>query len=311
MIEATAVSKKEIKERLGVGKIMILGGGGLVGSRFLELYGGDFVAPSKTELDITNSEQVRKFIERQKPDFVINFAAYTNVSAAELPEEKGKKNGQCWRLNVEGVRNILAAIDPKKTHFIQISTDMVFSRKADDPGPYSEDHLPEINKTRLTWYGFTKAEAERLILDRFGSEATILRIIYPVRAKYDRKLDYLRAPLAKYREGNLWPLFTDQQISITFIDEACEALARIVRGKFRGIFHVASSDTTAPYEIVTYFLQKVERKNIHVQSRLLGDREGRYAKFGGLKVGETERKLGMRFSTSKEIVDELVKQIAN
>ncbi|OGM15501.1 hypothetical protein A2V56_01600 [Candidatus Woesebacteria bacterium RBG_19FT_COMBO_42_9] len=301
------VDAREAKEKLD-GRILVLGGGGLVGSRFLELYGGDFVVPSKTELDITDPEEVRRFIEEQKPDFIINFAAYTNVSGSERPEEKGKKDGQCWRINVEGVRNILDALDPKNTHFIQISTDMVFSGKVDDPGPYSEDHPPEKDETKLTWYGFTKAEAERLVLNKLGDDATILRINYPVRAKYNRKLDYLQAPLAKYREGNLWPLFTDQQISITFIDEACEALARVVKGKYRGIFHAASSDITTPYEIIPYFIREVEGTEVKVQSRPLGDFEGRYAKYAGLRVEETQRRLGIRFSTWKEIADELAKQ---
>jgi dTDP-4-dehydrorhamnose reductase len=203
---------------------------------------------------------------------------------------------------------LVDAIDPTKTHFIQISTDMVFSGRADDPGPYAEDHPPEGERTKLTWYGFTKAEAERIITGKLGREATILRIIYPVRAKFDRKSDYLRGPLARYRGKNLYPLFTDQQVSITFTDEACEALAKIISGRKKGIFHAGSRDTTTPYELISYCISKIEGKSVELKSGPLGELEGRYAKYGGLKVEETQRKLGITFSTWREIVDKLISQ---
>ena len=183
------VDAREAKEKLD-GRILVLGGGGLVGSRFLELYGGDFVVPSKTELDITDPEEVRRFIEEQKPDFIINFAAYTNVSGSERPEEKGKKDGQCWRINVEGVRNILDALDPKNTHFIQISTDMVFSGYKVRKGPYSENDTPENNPKKLSWYGWTKRLAEKEILST-KINASIVRIGNVTKPIYDPNLDYV------------------------------------------------------------------------------------------------------------------------
>ena len=62
---------------------------------------------------------------------------------------------------------------------------MVFSGAS---GPYKETDIPETDTDKLTWYGFTKAEAERVI----GDKGTIVRIIYPVRQKYNLKLDYLK-----------------------------------------------------------------------------------------------------------------------
>jgi hypothetical protein len=53
---------------------------------------------------------------------------------------------------------------------------------------------------------------------------SILRIIYPVRTKFEIKLDFLRKPLALFDEGKLYPLFADQKISVSFIDEIVEIL---------------------------------------------------------------------------------------
>ncbi len=297
--------KTEGKERLRTGKVLVLGASGLIGSRFVEMFGGDnFITPSHTELDITKPQEVKEFIDKYRPDFVVNFIAHTKVGDAE--KEREDKKGECYRINVKGVENILDAIDPDKTHFIQISTDMVFGGSKDDPGPYAEDHLAETDPKKLTWYGYTKAEAERLILARLGDKATIVRIIYPVRKDFSRKLDYLRFPLAKYMaEGKLYPLFTDQQVSITFIDEACEAIKKIVEDKLTGIFHASSPDTTTPHKLISGFFEKVFSKKVQLDEGKVGDSR-RYPPYGGLNPELTEKRLGMKFSTTEQIVDKLI-----
>lgn len=286
-------------------KILVLGSSGLVGSRFVELYKNKYtlLTPSHQKLDVTHIEKVAQYLSRTKPDVVINFSAYTDVGEAE--NQRGDKSGKCWKVNVEGVRNLLGAIDFDKTRLIQISTDYVFSGRDDDPGPYSSDHPAETNQDKLTWYGFTKAEAERLILEKMGDKATILRIIYPVRAKFDGKLDYLKKALDKYNNGKLPPLFTDQTISIAFIDEACLALERIIEKSLMGIFHAASKDTTTPAEIIPYYLEKVLGKKPDVTFNKMGEWAKRFPQHGGFKVEKTEKALGIKFSTTREIVDKL------
>lgn len=295
-------------------KIYVSGSSGLVGSRFLELLSSEYEAltPEIDQLDIRDKEALRKFFKEENPMAVVNFAAFTDVRKAE--NQRGDKNGDCWRTNVEGVRNLVSQINPDRTHFIQISTDLTYSGLSDDPGPYPEDHQPEIDSSKLTWYGFTKAEAERVILDRLGNKATILRLIYPVRAKFETKLDYLRKPLALFDQGKLYPLFNDQQISITFIDEASQAIEKIIKQKAYGVYHASSPDTTTPYEIVSYLLKKARGETNAVQPSSMSqflktvDNPVRYPKFGGLRVEKTQERLGMKFTPWRKIVDLLVSQ---
>src|SRR3989344_4929151 len=131
-------------------KILVTGASGLVGSRFIELFKGryDFVTPEYHQFDLTNKEGVLKIVRSVNPDVVVNFAAYTNVSEAE--NQKGDESSPCWKINVEGVKNILDAL-PQKTHFIQISTDNVFPGSEKDPGPYGENHPIEYGAEELCW----------------------------------------------------------------------------------------------------------------------------------------------------------------
>lgn len=298
------------------GLVLVTGSEGLVGSRFLEISEcKDFLySPKQSQMDITNPSEVKSHFRKYNFETIVNFAAFTDVGTAEA--QRGDKNGSCWQVNVEGTRNLVnAALASKnKIHFIQISTDMVFSGSEEDPGPYDEFH--EVGKpSELTWYGITKAEAEKIVTDAFGENATILRLIYPVREKFEGKLDYIRKPLRLYKEGKLYPMFTDQQISIAFIDEVCLALDRILIGRYGGIFHASSSDITTPYELFSFVIEKIYGERGLVRGISLGEflrKTGtpkfRYPKFGGLKVRLTERKLGIKFSTWKKIVDKLISQ---
>jgi dTDP-4-dehydrorhamnose reductase len=151
-------------------------------------------------------------------------------------------------------------------------------------------------------------------LDNYIKNLAILRIIYPVRAKYDLKLDYLRKPLKLYNEGKLYPLFIDQQISITFIDEACELINKIITEKKTGIYHCCSSDTSTPYELVNYLIEAKYRvkstvKSISIYNFLKNvDNPLRYPIFGGLNIEKTEKRLNVKYSSCIEIVDKLVEQ---
>lgn len=277
-------------------KIVVAGATGLTGSRFVELYPSDLLTPTHKELDITKSDSVKRYFSNNKVDLIINSAAYTNVSEAE--NQRGDKNGICWQINVDGVKNLLETQLP----LIQLSTDMVFSG---DSGPYAEAKLAETNSSKVTWYGFTKGEAERLI----SGKNTILRMMYPVRSKYT-KLDYIRKPLQLFNENKLYPLFTDQQVCITFIDEVSMALQKIIEQKATGVFHASSRDTTCPYDLMVYLLTKLGKDTSGLkQSSIFSlNNPVRYPRLGGLRVEETEKKLGIKFSSWKEIIDALVSQ---
>lgn len=295
-------------------KIYVTGSSGLVGSRFVELYLKKYnlLTPDYPKIDITKKDSIEKLIKEEKPDVIIHLAAYTNVTEGE--NQRNDKEGDCWKINVLGTRNLVSSLDPNKTQYIHISTDYVFSGSADDPGPYPEGHPLESDTSKLTWYGYTKAEAERAVKKYLGDREAIVRIIYPVRAKYDMKLDYLRKPLSLFDQGKLYPLFNDQQISIAFIDEVAETLDKIIEGDFRGIFHVSSRNTVTPYELISYMIEKARGKTGVVKSTSLGDylktvdNPIRYPMYSGLRVEKTQEILGMKFRTWREIVDEIIRQ---
>lgn len=285
-------------------KILAIGSTGMVGSRFVELHPKKEAAqtPRSYELDITNAAQIKDFVSKNPMDVVINFAAYTNVGEAE--KERDNREGECWRVNVLGVENLVNTIDPIKTRFIQISTDMVFSGNESNPGPYSEEQAVEEDPEKVTWYGYSKGMAEKVTRTILGDRATIVRIMYPVRAKFDDKLDYVRKIIKLYKEKKLYPLFSDQQINITYIDELAGLLEKIADNDMSGVFHI-TSNLTNPFELAKYIVAKMAGDPSVVRE---GSTGGRYAPLGGLKTDKSQATLGVQFSTWEQIIDKLFEQ---
>lgn len=288
-------------------KVLVTGAHGLVGSRFLELNKHfEILSPDLPEFDITDLSNVETVLVGFNPDWIINFAAFTDVNAAEL--QSGDENGLAWKVNVEGVRNLLSTF--KSNNFIQISTDMVFPGDLSQPGPYAETDTPPDSSEKLTWYGWTKNRAEKLVTERGG---TILRIIYPVRAHFDDKTDYIRGALKKYVDGKMYPLFSDQQICISFIDQIAETLTKIIETDSHGVFHCAS-DTTTPYELVTYVVDQLGADASVIKSASIAEflktqtNPNRYPVWGGLKTVHTEEELETHFSTWQTVVEYLIGQ---
>lgn len=298
-------------------KVAIIGGSGMVASRFIDLSAKNFdiISLDEKTLDITDKGAVEKYFqENSGVDAVVNFAAFTNVDGAEA--QKGDETGLAWRLNVEGPRNLAEACKKLNKFLVHISTDFIFPGNEETPGPYDESAKLPDSPTGIGWYGWTKNRGEfQIPSSKF--KIAIVRYGYPFRAaKYEAKLDWARNLLKLYDEQKLYPLFTDQIQSVLFIDNLVEPLAKIVSEEIEGIFHIVSLDTTTPFDIGSYLLEKYAGKPVEIQKGSIVEflkASGRIPRprFGGLLTEKTQEKLGMKFKSWREMVDEFISQIGN
>lgn len=220
-------------------KIVVIGASSMVGSRFCELASGDFNLlkadlHSEKKVDITDKISVDDFFKNNKFDYVILFSGYTDVDVAE--EQRGDKNNLCWKINVEGVKNVAEACKKYGRKLIFISTDFVFEGL---DGPYNEEEPIGKNPEKISWYGLSKIEGERIIAKTI-KDFIIIRIAYPYRAQFDGKEDIAKRFLRLYRDRKMYPVFTDQIITPTFIDDLAPAIKLLIEKESKGIFHLAS-----------------------------------------------------------------------
>ena len=77
---------------VAVTTILVTGAKGQLGSdlvNLLKLSGYRVFGMGKSELDITNEEEVNKVVSLLKPDIIIHCAAYTQVDKAESEPDSG------------------------------------------------------------------------------------------------------------------------------------------------------------------------------------------------------------------------------
>jgi len=133
-------------------KILITGARGLVG-RALEEHcsaGGDEVLSyDHQSLDIADARAVHSAIEHERPDAVINCAAWTDVDGCETNAEKARV------VNSLGPQNLARASRKAGAVLITISTDYVFDGRKE--GFYTQRDQP----VPISVYGRYKLEGER------------------------------------------------------------------------------------------------------------------------------------------------------
>ena len=293
--------------------VLITGATGLVGSAFVDKLIRDkkmidLLCPSHNDLDVADFMALKRYVEVNKPEVIINFAAHRNANTAE--EQRGDKKGSAWVTNVIGIKNIVKICKSSKIRLIHISTDYVFSGEGPKKGPYSENDLTESNMKSLSWYGWTKNLAEKIVL-KDNPNSCVVRIGNVVRPVYDPKLDYVGKVLWLYDRNKLYPLFEDQFITLSYIPEITLVIEKLLEKKISGIFHAASRDLTTPFKMAEYLILKSRSKSGVVERTsidgYLMQNSNRYPKYGGLKIGETQKRLGIKFGSWRDVVDNFIK----
>lgn len=226
-------------------KVKILGTGmsGLVGSRIVELLGENFEFENlalEQGYDITKPETLESKIALSEAQILLHLAAFTDVGAAW--KENGDKNGLCYRINVEGTKNIAHLAAKYNKYLVHFSTDFVFDGEKDEP--YTEEDQPNP----IDWYGKTKFWAEQEVQNT-GGKFCIARLAYPFRANYSQKADQIKQLVDGLKNKTLYPMFTDKIITPTFIDDIALAVEKIIKGQPEGILHLVGSSFVSHYEL--------------------------------------------------------------
>ena len=129
--------------------VLVTGGNGQLGSevKFITklLPELEFQFHDIDTLNLLDEKLLSEYFNENKPDFVINCAAYTAVDKAEEDKEEAHKG------NVVAVKNLINECLRFNTYFIHISSDYVFD--GHNYKPYTEDDkvnpVSEYGKSKL------------------------------------------------------------------------------------------------------------------------------------------------------------------
>lgn len=134
-------------------RILLTGVSGQVGGDLLPLLRpvGAVIAPLRSDLDLADASSVHRFVMQQKPDWIVNPAAYTAVDKAE------RESSLAHAINAEAPRALGEAAAELGIPVIHFSTDYVFNGAGTTPWTETDATGP------LGVYGASKLAGEEAL----------------------------------------------------------------------------------------------------------------------------------------------------
>jgi dTDP-4-dehydrorhamnose reductase len=219
-------------------RVLVTGAGGLVGRAVGEhcrRLGDEVFLYQHKDLDITDRRAVREAILENKPDVVINCAAWTNVDACESDRDRA------FAANATGPENLAAACKEAGCRFITISTDYVFD--GEKTGFYTQADEPNP----LSVYAASKLEGERL--SALANDGAII-----VRTGYifgRGGANYLCTVVDRAKRGEKLTAISDMYGTPTYAKDLAERLRQLAEIGAPGIYHVVNGGDGATFEQFT------------------------------------------------------------
>lgn len=224
-------------------KIILLGASGQLGQEWQLQFdrrsdGIDLLAYSSTQLDITHYQEISDELRDQKPDVVINCAAYTDVDGAEENRQLAQK------VNVEAVLYLAELSKELEFKLVHYSTDYVFPGDRLDrqefPNGYPENHRADP----INWYGKTKWEGEQAVRQT-NENHLIIRLSW-LCGQFGN--NFVKTMLKLGRERDKVEVVNDQHGSPTFAENVVTNCLKLLDMGFTGTFHITSKGLITWYD---------------------------------------------------------------
>jgi dTDP-4-dehydrorhamnose reductase len=232
-------------------KILLTGKDGQVGFALHKKLAslGEIIATDRNELNLENSVAIRAFIEKIKPDIIINAAAYTDVDKAESDIELAHK------VNTEAPKTLAEKASELNIPMIHFSTDYVFDGLKNEP--YLETDQPNPQSI----YGQTKWEGEEHV--RRHKKHIILRTSWVFSSRGE---NFLKTILKLIQENSSLNIVSDQEGTPTSADAIADVTYKIVKTflnipnfKDFGTYHVALEGETNWYQYAFFITDEAIR----------------------------------------------------
>ena len=238
-------------------KILLTGSNGQVGFELKNKLSalGEVIATDREELDFTNLDAIKNFIDQIKPDIIINPAAYTAVDKAESEPDLAY---QINTLAPEVLAGKARELDIPLIHF---STDYVFD------GLKKEAYIETDKTNPQSVYGKTKCDGEEKV--RTHEKHIILRTswVFGVHGN-----NFLKTILRLIQEKDSLKIVGDQWGSPASASMLADVTFKIVDGILKnknfndyGTYHVTSEGETNWQQYASLIASELIKLNVKIK----------------------------------------------
>lgn len=285
-------------------KILIIGASGLVGGRLYkdlkqthQVIGtyNNFPLPGLTRLDITNKNEIEQLVKEAKPDWILHPAAYADVDGCE------KNPDLCYKINWQGVKNVVDCAKQNECAFLFFSTDYIFDGKN---GPYSEDNKPNP----LSIYGKVKLEMENYIKNNLN-KYLIIRTANVFGWEEQGKNFVIRL-INNLKQEKQQNIVTDQIGSPTYVGFLTKAVKYLIENNYDGVYNVAGRETIDRYRFAILVAEvfNLNKKLIQPTTTDQINQVAPRPKKGGLRIDKVSKILPFKLPNAKEGLEMMKKE---
>jgi dTDP-4-dehydrorhamnose reductase len=240
-------------------KVLVAGAGGMLGHDFVLAAtnaGHDVVGCDRARMDVADPDAVRRRLDHERPDIVINCAAWTDVDGAESAE------AQAFAVNGTGAGNVAAAAREVGAAVVYVSTDYVFDGEKGEPYVESDQPAPlsAYARTKLAGEEATAAANKRHFIVRSSG-------LFGVSGK-----NFVDTMLRLGESMSEVTVVRDQVTSPTYTWHLAYGLTRLIEGIEYGIHHMAAAGRCSWYEFAGEIFEqaKIDCKVLSITSEMFG-----------------------------------------
>lgn len=226
-----------LSARMKSKRIIIIGARGQLGLELMARYGAAAQAWDLPEFDLSREDDLRARLDEERPDIIVNAAAYTAVDRAE------EEPDAAFQINARAPALMAEWADKADAYLLHLSTDYVFDGKRPVGEAYTEEDTPGPHSV----YGRSKYEGEQAVL-RLAPQAAVVRTawLYSAHGK-----NFLRTilRLALERPERTLRIVNDQWGCPTGAHRLAEQVQCIAERRLPGVIHAVGEGATTWYAL--------------------------------------------------------------
>ncbi|NCB26127.1 MAG: dTDP-4-dehydrorhamnose reductase [Bacteroidia bacterium] len=216
-------------------KILVTGCSGQMGhdvSVDLIEHGYGVLSPSHVEMDLSDFNSIKQYLDQNKPSHVIHCAAWTKVDLAEDDPDA------CRAVNVTGTRALAEWCHKNDVKMLYISTDYVFPGTGDKPWTV-DDQTDPINV-----YGMSKRDGEESV--RKLEKYFIVRVSWVFGINGN---NFVKTMIALSKKYDKVRVVADQYGSLTYTADLAPMLRQMMESDRYGTYHACNSGICTWYDV--------------------------------------------------------------
>ncbi len=206
----------------------------------------DLALYSRKRLDITDPKKIEETFKKDKPDILINCAAYNQVDTCESDRSRAHE------VNALGPKYLALAGARVSCRMIHISTDYVFDGKKDLPKGYVEADEPHP----LSYYGTTKLAGEMAVRSAHDRNLVIRTAwLYGIHGN-----NFVKTMIQLASQGKSIRVVDDQFGNLTWTYRLAEQIKKLIETNAQGLYHATAEGYASRFEIVKTLFEKLDWK---------------------------------------------------